>query len=118
MFHHVAFEVRDIHEVFGGGIAFGNKGWDTAVGPGRHPVSSAYFWYFKNPLGGAIEYFSDTDVATEHWQAVDFAEGRFSEWHLAEGIKTPPVPASRSSIENARARKRAAEAGRAGGGNT
>ena len=60
-FEHVAFEVRDIHEVFGGGLHFAEHGWDTIVGPGRHKVSSAYFWYFHNPAGGQVEYFSDTD---------------------------------------------------------
>ena len=41
---HVAFEVRDIHEVFAGGLNFARQGWATEVGPGRHPISSAYFW--------------------------------------------------------------------------
>ncbi|MFM9971338.1 MAG: VOC family protein [Burkholderiales bacterium] len=104
MFHHVAFEVRDIHEVFGGGLAFSNEGWETQVGPGRHPVSSSYFWYFKNPLGGAIEYFSDTDIATEAWEPVDYAEPKFSEWHLVDGIKIPPKSMAPSSLDIARAR--------------
>jgi catechol 2,3-dioxygenase-like lactoylglutathione lyase family enzyme len=112
MFHHVAFEVRDIHEVFGGGLAFSKAGWETQVGPGRHPVSSAYFWYFKNPLGGAIEYFSDTDIATDAWQPVDFSEPKFSEWHLVDGIKAPQGPAMRSSIDNARERNRKLAGGR------
>lgn len=47
--NHVAFTVRDIHEVFGGGMHIARCGWDTEIGPGRHPVSSAYFWYFRNP---------------------------------------------------------------------
>ncbi len=104
MFDHVAFEVRDIHEVFGGGLAFSRKGWDTHVGPGRHPVSSAYFWYFKNPLGGAIEYFSDTDIATEAWEPVDFQENRFSEWHLSRGIPMPDTSLFKPSIAIARER--------------
>ena len=49
--NHVAFTVRDIHEVFGGGMHISRCGWDTQLGPGRHPVSSAYFWYFQNPAG-------------------------------------------------------------------
>jgi catechol 2,3-dioxygenase-like lactoylglutathione lyase family enzyme len=105
MFHHVAFEVRDIHEVFGGGLSFSKAGWETQVGPGRHPVSSAYFWYFKNPLGGAIEYFSDTDIVTEAWQPVDFPEARFSEWHLPDGIRMQPL-GRQTSIEIARERNR------------
>ena len=107
MFHHVAFEVRDIHEVFGGGLAFSKAGWDTQVGPGRHPVSSAYFWYFKNPFGGAIEYFSDTDIVTEDWKPVDFPEARFSEWHLPDGIKVQHGIGRPSSVDIARERNRA-----------
>ncbi len=85
-FHHVAFEVRDIHEVFGGGIHFDRKGWETEVGPGRHPISSAYFWYFKSPCEGAVEYFADSDHLTENWKPTSFRENRFSEWHLVDGI--------------------------------
>ena len=50
--NHVAYTVRDIHEVFGGGMFLNERGWKTAIGPGRHKVSSAYFWYFDNPCGG------------------------------------------------------------------
>jgi len=32
---------------------------------GRHPISSAYFWYFASPLGGMLEYFSNPDFVTE-----------------------------------------------------
>ena len=66
--NHVAFTVRDIHEVFGGGLHFSRCGWETQLGPGRHPVSSAYFWYFKNPAGGLIEYYADEDQLTGDWQ--------------------------------------------------
>ncbi len=59
--NHVAFAVRDIHEVFGGGLHFSRCGWETQLGPGRHPISSAYFWYFRNPAGGLIEYYADED---------------------------------------------------------
>jgi catechol 2,3-dioxygenase-like lactoylglutathione lyase family enzyme len=84
--HHIAFEVCDVHEVFGGGMAFAKRGWTTEVGPGRHPISSAYFWYFKNPLGGAIEYFCDADYVTESWKPNNYRVNRFSEWHLVDGI--------------------------------
>ncbi len=33
--NHVAFTVRDIHEVFGGGMHIARCGWDTEIGPGR-----------------------------------------------------------------------------------
>ncbi len=86
--NHVAFTVRDIHEVFGGGLAVSRCGWDTQLGPGRHPISSAYFWYFRNPAGGLIEYYADEDELTEAWLPRDFEPGptMFAEWAVDGGI--------------------------------
>ncbi len=86
--HHLAFGVRDIHEVFGGGMAVAQAGWPTVMGPGRHVISSCYFWYFKNPCGGAAEYYADTDWVTEKWQARELPQEPryFSEWMLTEGV--------------------------------
>jgi catechol 2,3-dioxygenase-like lactoylglutathione lyase family enzyme len=86
--NHVAFTVRDIHEVFGGGLHISRSGWETQLGPGRHPISSAYFWYFRNPAGGLIEYYADEDELTEAWQARDFEPGPtvFAEWAIEGGI--------------------------------
>jgi catechol 2,3-dioxygenase-like lactoylglutathione lyase family enzyme len=86
--NHVAFTVRDIHEVFGGGIAFSKLGHETQLGPGRHPISSAYFWYFKSPLGGLFEYYADEDMLTEKWQPREFPSKPelFAEWAIAGGI--------------------------------
>jgi catechol 2,3-dioxygenase-like lactoylglutathione lyase family enzyme len=86
--NHVAFTVRDIHEVIGGGMAMDRLGWTTELGPGRHPLSSAYFWYFENPAGGLIEYYADEDEMTGEWQCRDFEPGptRFAEWAVAGGI--------------------------------
>ena len=86
--HHVSFEVRDIHEVFGGGCHMDSLGWETHLGPGRHPISSAYFWYFRNPCGGAAEYDADTDIVTDDWQPRVFepTPDSFAEWALADGI--------------------------------
>jgi len=108
--HHIAFEVRDVHEVFGGGMAFSRKGWATEVGPGRHPISSAYFWYFKNPLGGAIEYFCDPDYVTEAWKPNNYRLNRFSEWHLADGIEKPNDGKARPSLAAVKAMQLAASA--------
>ena len=85
--NHVAFEVRDVHEVFAGGLHISGRGWETDVGPGRHPISSAYFWYFKNPCGGAFEYFADSDFVTDAWKPTAYRVNRFSEWHLVDGIR-------------------------------
>ncbi|SLN63575.1 VOC family protein [Oceanibacterium hippocampi] len=86
--NHVAFTVRDIHEVFGGGLQMSRKGWDTQLGPGRHPISSAYFWYFRNPAGGLIEYYADEDYLTGNWQPRDFEPGPtvFAEWAVDGGL--------------------------------
>ena len=88
-FEHVAFEVRDIHEVFGGGLHFAEHGWDTIVGPGRHKVSSAYFWYFHNPAGGQVEYFSDTDFLDKNWKprSLPPRPDTIAEWALFEGVR-------------------------------
>jgi catechol 2,3-dioxygenase-like lactoylglutathione lyase family enzyme len=81
-FGHLAFKVRDIHEVIAGGQYFDAQGWSTFAGPGRHIVSSANFWYFQTPFGGAFEYAADEDMVTEAWQSHDFAAEAhiFSEW--------------------------------------
>ena len=86
--NHVAFAVRDIHEVFGGGLAMSRLGWTTELGPGKHPVSSAIFWYFRNPAGALVEYYADEDVLTEAWQPRDFTPGPdvFAEWAVTGGI--------------------------------
>jgi catechol-2,3-dioxygenase len=86
--NHVAFAVRDIHEVFGGGMHISRRGWQTQLGPGRHPISSAYFWYFNNPSGGLVEYYADEDQLTADWSPRDFDPGPavFAEWAIDGGI--------------------------------
>lgn len=86
--NHVAFAVRDIHEVFGGGLHISRCGWETQLGPGRHPISSAYFWYVRNPAGALCEYYADADELTEAWQPRDFEPGPtvFAEWAIEGGI--------------------------------
>ncbi len=86
--NHVAFTVRDLHEVIAGGLAMSRKGWQTDIGPGRHPISSALFWYLKSPCGGSAEYYADEDYLTADWQPRDFvrAPENFVEWAFAGGI--------------------------------
>ncbi len=86
--NHVAFTVRDIHEVFGGGMHVARCGWDTQLGPGRHPISSAYFWYFRNPAGALVEYYADEDQLTAGWQPREFEPGPtvFAEWAIDGGL--------------------------------
>lgn len=86
--NHVAFTVRDIHEVFGGGMHVSRCGWETQLGPGRHPVSSAYFWYFQNPAGALVEYYADEDELTAEWEPREFTPSPtlFAEWAIDGGI--------------------------------
>jgi catechol 2,3-dioxygenase-like lactoylglutathione lyase family enzyme len=64
----------EIHELFGGGLNMTRRGWRTALGPGRHPISSCYFWYFHNPSGGAAEYDFDSDVVDASWKPGSFEQ--------------------------------------------
>jgi catechol 2,3-dioxygenase-like lactoylglutathione lyase family enzyme len=86
--NHVAFAVRDIHEVFGGGLHIGRCGWETELGPGRHPISSAYFWYVKNPAGALAEYYTDEDQLDGAWEPREFQQSAeaFAEWAVVGGI--------------------------------
>lgn len=86
--NHIAFVVRDIHEVIGGGLNMNKNQWDSFIGPGRHPVSSAYFWYIHSPLGGAFEYYTNDDYLTPAWQPrhFDYALELFTEWAIEQGI--------------------------------
>jgi catechol 2,3-dioxygenase-like lactoylglutathione lyase family enzyme len=86
--NHVAFTARDIHEVFGGGIHMNDKGWKTQIGPGRHPISSAYFWYVNNPCGALAEYYANEDYCTAAWEPKEWERNaaNFAEWAIAGGI--------------------------------
>lgn len=86
--NHVAFTVRDIHEVFGGGLHIARCGWQTEIGPGRHPISSAYFWYVKSPAGALAEYYTDEDELDGAWRPREFQQSNemFAEWAIAGGI--------------------------------
>jgi catechol 2,3-dioxygenase-like lactoylglutathione lyase family enzyme len=86
--NHVAFTVRDLHEVIGGGMHMSRQGWKTELGPGRHPISSALFWYFDNPAGALVEYYTDEDELTADWQPREFTPGPtvFAEWAIKGGI--------------------------------
>jgi catechol 2,3-dioxygenase-like lactoylglutathione lyase family enzyme len=103
-FNHLAFKVRDIHEVIGGGQYLDSLGWKTFAGPGRHTISSACFWYFQTPLGGAWEYAADEDIVTPEWEAQDFAAIAhiFSEWTFglekSDGTLKGPISASKERV--------------------
>lgn len=108
--NHVAFSVRDIHELFAGGNnAMANK-WAVEIGPGRHRISSCYFWYFKCPAGGATEYFFDEDSLTENWKPGHWspAPDVFAEWVMDKGIAaTKRKPPTRNAEKKAKKKKAA-----------
>lgn len=86
--HHIAITVKDIYQIFSGGIRMEKQGWQTEIGPGRHPISSSFFWYFKSPLGGMIEYTCNEDFLTEDWVArnLEYSIGMTTEWAIDGGI--------------------------------
>ena len=88
-FHHLAFEMSNIHELFGGGLHMTRQGWKTMLGPGRHPISSCYFWYFLNPCGGGAEYDFDSDIVDDKWVAREYDQTpeHFAEWCLSAGME-------------------------------
>ncbi|MCW8730669.1 hypothetical protein OQH13_04655, partial [Acinetobacter baumannii] len=55
---------------------------------GRHPISSAYFWYVNSPLGGAFEYYTNDDYLTEEWQprVEEHRLELFTEWAIEGGL--------------------------------
>lgn len=101
-FNHLAFKVRDIHEVIFGGQHIDSQGWITFAGPGRHRVSSACFWYFLSPFGGAWEYAADEDIVTQDWESTDFAAEAhiFTEWTFglekSDGTLRGPISQSKA----------------------
>ena len=85
--HHLSFEMPDYYSVFTKGIYLSEKGWKTQLGPGRHPISSATFWYFETPLG-PIEVTADSDFLTRDWipQVFEPSVETATEWAIVGGI--------------------------------
>lgn len=78
--HHLAISVEDVATVFTEGLGLTAKGLKTVLGPGRHVISSATFWYFHTALG-TIELCADEDLLTESWQPRELSPGaKISEW--------------------------------------
>ncbi|KAF4531171.1 hypothetical protein B566_EDAN019211 [Ephemera danica] len=63
--NHVAFTVRDLHEVVGGGMHMSRQGWKTELGPGRHPISSALFCCETRVLEGQPDHRDSVLSASE-----------------------------------------------------
>ena len=57
--------------------------WSTSI-----LYSSAIFWYFHNPAGALVEYYTDEDELTADWKPRDFTPGPtvFAEWAIDGGL--------------------------------
>jgi catechol 2,3-dioxygenase-like lactoylglutathione lyase family enzyme len=67
-FRHVAFGVENIDELMVGASEMQRRGWPSALGLGRHRISSTHFYYIKSPCGGETEYSTDTDYLDDDWK--------------------------------------------------
>jgi len=65
--NHASYQVRTFDDVATAGERLEKRGWKSLTGPGRHHIGSNYFWYFKSPCGGAVEYHADIDYLTDEW---------------------------------------------------
>lgn len=74
--HHISFGVEDIDEMMVGANYMDRRGWKRAMGPGRHRIGSALFYYFHTPLGVEFEYGTDNDHLDPLWQPFEW-EPRF-----------------------------------------
>lgn len=66
-FRHLAFGVENLDELMAGATHMVRQGWRSALGLGRHRISSTFFYYFDNPAGGDAEYSTDTDYLDDDW---------------------------------------------------
>jgi catechol-2,3-dioxygenase len=89
--NHVAFTVRDIHEVFGGGMHISRCGWKTQLGPGRRLLG--LFLVLREPGRRLVEYYADEDHLTADWQPREFEPGPtvFAEWAVTGGLDGTPA---------------------------
>jgi catechol 2,3-dioxygenase-like lactoylglutathione lyase family enzyme len=87
--HHTAWELGDVDEIAHAANSLLTAHPDADLwGLGRHYVGSNIFWYFKDPAGNFVEYYSDIDRITSDWtaQVFDLENAPLATWG-------PPVPA-------------------------
>lgn len=65
--NHFTFHFAGANELLKAGWEFSKKGYKSFWGPGRHILGSNYFWYFKSPFGGCIEFDADMDIHDDSW---------------------------------------------------
>ena len=84
-FNHIAFEVSSFDQMMFGGTHMKANGAVSMSGPGRHSLGSNWFWYFKNPCGGEIEYFADMDRLDDDWEPGYWEESPpYARWMIGD----------------------------------
>lgn len=89
-FRHLAFGVESLDELMAGVGQMQRKGWKTALGLGRHRISSTFFCYFDNPAGGDAEYSTDTDYLDDDWTPRVWGRKFGHIWWVARGREEEP----------------------------
>lgn len=91
---HVCFGVEDIDELMIGGNYMESRGWKRVIGPGRHRIASALFFYLEGPCGGQVEYGADTDYLDDAWVPREWEPGfGYVDW-MADRPPYLPVDAA------------------------
>lgn len=89
VFHHVAWEMDDLDAIGHAARKLLTNDLERhAWGLGRHFLGGNLFWYFKDPAGNFVEYFSDID------QIVDDSEWMARDWEPDKALYIwgPPTP--------------------------
>jgi catechol 2,3-dioxygenase-like lactoylglutathione lyase family enzyme len=91
-YHHAAFEVHDVNDVFLGHEYLKTKSYEHDAGIGRHILGSQVFDYWKGPWGFVTEHWTDGDLVNVHHKpepaGIDKVMG--SQWGAALGGPPPP----------------------------
>jgi len=61
-FEHAAFEVEDFDAVMAGHEWLFERGWEHAMGVGRHVLGAQVYDYWRDPWGHTLEHFTDGDL--------------------------------------------------------
>lgn len=80
--NHVAFRLRDMQDVFDGGMAMRRADWQLPAKPAFHGVCSACYWYVPSPAGGAFTFYSAKEPLGQAWvpRALQPSEQSLAEW--------------------------------------
>ena len=88
-FNHLAFEMQSFDEIMTGGSHMKKSGAVSVSGPGRHSLGSNWFWYFRNPCGGNIEYYADMDRMNDDWEPRYWEQSPpYARWMIGDDVLT------------------------------